>query len=49
MGSVGLYSSWDETMCLTFVRSKWQGDLNFGTSSEDGDMYCSNDISICHS
>ena len=42
VGSVCLYNSWGETMCLTFVRSKWKRDLESGTGNREG-MYCSND------
>lgn len=48
VSSVGLYNKWDETKHLTFVRSKWQRDLESGTRNRDGDMYCSNDTSFSH-
>ena len=48
MVSVGLCNRWDETKCLTFVRSKWQRDLETGTRNRDGGMYCSNDTSFSH-
>lgn len=46
VGSVGLYNRWDETKRLTFVRSKWQRELQSGICHRDGGMYCSNNTSF---